>query len=137
MRSPSGAGGSPPVRVLIVDDSRTVQRIVSAAVADLGAVVVACASDGEDGLASFREHRPDVVLLDITMPNKDGRECLREILALEPGARVVMLSALSSEEVRKECLAEGARDFIDKALIADVPAMKAKLSAALLAAAAA
>ncbi len=127
MRSPSGAGAPSPVRVLIVDDSRTVQRVVSAAVANAGAQVVACASDGEDGVESFRAHRPDLVLLDITMPNKDGRECLKEILALDPHAHVVMLSALSSDEVRKECLAEGAQDFIDKALIADSAAMKAKL----------
>ncbi len=115
-------------RVLIVDDSKTIQRGVKATVEALGAQVVGLGNDGEEGLALFREHTPDLVLLDITMPNKDGRECLRDILNGHANANVVMLSALNAPEVIEECLRLGARAFIDKSCLAEPEKLAAEIS---------
>ena len=101
-------------RVLIIDDSRTIQRSVTAQVEAAGGQVAGTASDGDEGVRLYQTLMPDLVLLDITMPNKDGREALKEILEINARATVVMLSAISSDEVIKECLALGAKAFLNK-----------------------
>ena len=114
-------------RVLIVDDSKTIQKVVSAAVTSLGGNVVGTSSDGEDGVQKYKALKPDLVLLDVTMPNKDGRQCLKEIMEFDPRACVVMLSALNSEDVIKECLQIGAKAFIDKPSVSHNDALKRAL----------
>ena len=101
-------------KVLVVDDSKAVQRLVSKCIESIGSEVVGYADDGEDGFEKFKSLHPDLVLLDITMPNKDGRECLKDILAHNADARVVMLSALNSQEVIQDCLQMGAVAFLNK-----------------------
>lgn len=102
------------MRILIVDDSRSIQKSVSWRIQKLGHTVLGLGSDGNEGAALYKAHQPDLTLLDITMPNKDGRECLKEILAINPSAKVVMLSAVGNPEVIEECLQIGALAFIDK-----------------------
>jgi two-component system chemotaxis response regulator CheY len=101
-------------KVLIIDDSSTVRRLVSNCVRALGGDIVGLAEDGDEGIEKFKTLKPDIVLLDITMPNKDGRECLKEIMAIDSTAFVVMLSAVGSEEVKTECFTMGAKAFLDK-----------------------
>lgn len=114
-------------RVLIIDDSKTIQKLVASCVTSLGATVAGIAGDGEEGVSLFNSLKPDLVLLDITMPNKDGRECLKEIMVSNPRATVVMLSALSSEEIIKECLALGAKAFLDKTVISQKEVLETEL----------
>ncbi len=114
-------------RVLIIDDSPTIQRVVISHVESAGGQVVGTATDGDEGILKFKELKPELVLLDITMPNKDGRECLKEILLIDARARVVMLSAISSPEVIKECLALGAKAFLDKTTGFTEGSLKAEL----------
>ncbi len=102
------------LRVLIIDDSKVIQKVVSKQALELGLQVVGVASDGDEGIDLFKKHKPYLTLLDISMPNKDGRECLREILEMEPKANVIMLSALNSPEIVSECLALGAKAFLNK-----------------------
>jgi len=102
------------IRVLVVDDSRFMAKIVKDGLEDAGCEVVAVGEDGNQGVELFRAHRPDVVLLDITMPNKDGRECLQEILDEDPSARVVMVTAIKDDDVLNACLEAGARGFVRK-----------------------
>ncbi|MCP5152787.1 MAG: response regulator [Ectothiorhodospiraceae bacterium] len=109
-------------RILVVDDSKFVARAMTAALTSAGHEVIAIGHDGNEGAALFREHRPDLVLLDITMPNRDGRDCLADILATDPGARVVMVSAIKEQDVVSDCLAHGALDFISKPLQLGDPA---------------
>ena len=76
--------------------------------------VVAEAVDGEQALEQFLEHRPDIVTLDITMPNVDGLQALSMILTADPRACVVIVSAVGQKQVVFEALGKGAKDFIVK-----------------------
>ncbi len=115
-------------RILIIDDSKVIQRVVSEKLKAIQEEVVGLAGDGDEGVEKFKQLRPDLVLLDVTMPNKDGRECLKEILAIDPRASVIMLSALNSSEVIKECLALGAKAFIDKSVITEKDGLAKELA---------
>jgi two-component system chemotaxis response regulator CheY len=102
---------------MLCDDSRTILTLLEKKLTDAGHEVVGKANDGEEGVKLFASTKPDLALLDITMPNKDGRECLRGILSLNPGAKTIMVSALQEESVVQECLKTGARAFITKSKI--------------------
>ena len=101
-------------RVLVVDDAAFMRKMVSDALAKGGHEVIGQAGNGVEALERFRELKPDLMTLDITMPEKDGLTALREIMAADPSARVVMCSALSQESKVLEAVRAGARDFIAK-----------------------
>jgi two-component system chemotaxis response regulator CheY len=77
------------------------------------------AGDGVEAVARYQELRPEVTTLDITMPEKDGIAALKEIIAIDPAARVVMCSALGHESKVLESIKLGARDFVVKPFQAD------------------
>jgi two-component system chemotaxis response regulator CheY len=101
-------------RILVVDDAAFMRRMVSDVLTSGGHEVVGEAADGNEAVERYRELRPDVMTLDITMPEKDGLTALRELIALDPGAKVVMCSALGQESKVLEAVKAGARDFIAK-----------------------
>jgi two-component system chemotaxis response regulator CheY len=101
-------------RVLVVDDAAFMRKMLSDVLAKGGHEVVGEAGNGEEAVQRFQELRPDIMTLDITMPEKDGIAALKEILALEPAARVVMCSALGQESKVLESIKAGARDFVVK-----------------------
>jgi two-component system chemotaxis response regulator CheY len=103
-----------PKRVLIADDAVFMRELLREILGDAGYEIAAEAADGTEAVECFREHSPDLVTLDIVMPRKSGLDALREILALNPGACVVMCSALGQEALVMESLEAGARDFIVK-----------------------
>lgn len=100
--------------VLLCDDSRALRMLASRQLADAGFDVVAEAGDGVAAVSQYRAHRPDVVLLDLVMPEQDGKQALREILALDPAARVVILSSLGARNDIEECLRMGAMSYLQK-----------------------
>jgi two-component system chemotaxis response regulator CheY len=101
-------------RVLVVDDAAFMRKMVSDALVKGGHEVVGEAGDGNEAVARYQELRPEVTTLDITMPEKDGLAALQEIMALDPGARVVMCSALGQESKVLESIKIGAKDFVVK-----------------------
>ena len=101
-------------RVLVVDDAAFMRKMVSDALTKGGHEVVGEAGNGVEAVARYQELRPEVTTLDITMPEKDGLAALKEIIALDPGARVVMCSALGQESKVLESIKAGARDFVVK-----------------------
>jgi two-component system chemotaxis response regulator CheY len=101
-------------RVLVVDDAAFMRKMVSDALASGGHEIVGEAGDGAEAVVRYQELRPEVTTLDITMPEKDGLEALREIIALDPGARVVICSALGQESKVLESIKLGAKDFVVK-----------------------
>lgn len=101
-------------RVLIVDDTAFMRKLLTDALASGGHEVVGEAANGDEAVARFRELKPDITTLDITMPDKDGIAALREILSLDPSARVVMCSALGQEAKVIESIKIGAKDFVVK-----------------------
>ena len=101
-------------RVLVVDDAAFMRKVLTDALAKGGHEVVGEGANGVEAVARFQELHPDVTTLDITMPEKDGLEALREILAADPGAKVIMCSALGQESKVLESIRLGARDFVVK-----------------------
>ena len=101
-------------RVLVVDDAAFMRKMVSDALASGGHEVVGEASNGVEALDRFQELRPDVTTLDITMPEKDGLSALKDILAFDPAARIIMCSALGQESKVLEAIKGGAKDFVVK-----------------------
>ena len=108
-----GEGTRAP-RLLVVDDATIMRMRIAGIAREAGWVVVAEAVNGREGLARYAEHRPDLVTLDIVMPELDGVEALREIRAADPNARVVMVSAVDQRAKLRECFALGALDFVVK-----------------------
>jgi two-component system chemotaxis response regulator CheY len=108
-----------PYRVLIADDAAFMREMLREILTDAGFRVVAEAEDGVQAVASYREHRPDLVTLDIVMPRKSGIDTLREIRAEDPNACVVMCSALGQEALVMEALDSGARDYVVKPFRSD------------------
>ena len=106
-------------RVLVVDDAAFMRKMVSDALTKGGHEVVGEAGNGVEAVARYQELRPEVTTLDITMPEKDGLAALKEIIAIDPAARVVMCSALGQESKVLESIKAGARDFVVKPFQAD------------------
>jgi two-component system, chemotaxis family, chemotaxis protein CheY len=106
-------------RVLVVDDAAFMRKLVGDALTNGGHEVVGEACNGVEAVERFEALRPDVTTLDITMPERDGLSALKEILVLDPSAKVVMCSALGQESKVLEALRGGARDFVVKPFQAD------------------
>jgi two-component system chemotaxis response regulator CheY len=100
-------------KILIVDDAAFMRMRCSKLLVDNG-FEVAEAADGEEALTKYKEHKPDAVLLDITMPNMDGLSTLKELLKIDPGARIAMVTAMGQQSMVMEALKTGARDFVVK-----------------------
>jgi two-component system chemotaxis response regulator CheY len=101
-------------RVLIVDDAAFMREMLRDILDGAGYEIVGEAVDGDQAVSLFRESSPDLVTLDIVMPRKSGLDALREIRAVDPGACVVMCSALGQEALVMQALEAGASDFIVK-----------------------
>jgi len=109
-----------PVRVLVVDDAVFMRSMISEILTRTGRFeIVAEAANGHEALDRFRELRPDLVTMDIVMPEMDGIEATKEILRIDPAATIVICSALGQESLVIESIAAGARDFIVKPFAAD------------------
>ena len=100
--------------VLIVDDALFMRSLLRDVFEQAGWQVVAEAENGQQAIEQFSQHRPDLVTMDIVMPEMGGIDALKRILALEPEARVVMCSALGQDSMVMEAIRAGARDFIVK-----------------------
>lgn len=101
-------------KILVVDDALFMRKTIRRILLESGYRDVWEAKDGEEALTLFRERKPDLVILDITMPGKSGIDVLEEILAQDPKAQVVMCSAVGQEMMIQKALMMGAKDFIVK-----------------------
>ena len=101
-------------RVLIVDDAIIMRMRIKEIALESGWEIAGEAANGEEGLAQYRELRPDLMTLDIVMPKMDGVAVLRQIREEDPQARIVMVSAVDQKGKLTECIRLGAVDFIVK-----------------------
>ena len=101
-------------RVLIVDDALIMRKRIKDIAEEAGWQVAGEAKDGEEAVALYKQERPDLVTLDIVMPKMDGVSALKLLMADDPDASVVMVSAVDQKEKLNECIHWGAIDFIVK-----------------------
>ncbi len=101
-------------RLMIADDSNIVRSKIARALGQHGLSIIGLAANGREALELFRTARPEVVTMDLTMPEMDGIECIRQIRALDPKVRILVVSALSDKATAIQALKEGAQGFLDK-----------------------
>jgi two-component system chemotaxis response regulator CheY len=102
------------MKLLIVDDSNVIRKAVRKYTDKHELEFVGAAADGQQALDLFREHAPDIVTLDITMPEVDGMTCMETMLREAPDTRVIIVTALSDKSTALQALEQGAIDYIPK-----------------------
>jgi two-component system chemotaxis response regulator CheY len=101
-------------KILIVDDAAFMRMMIKDTLKKNGYADFLEASDGEQAVQMYKTEKPDLVLMDITMPNKNGLDALKEIKEFDSNAKVVMCSAMGQESMVVEAIRSGAKDFIVK-----------------------
>jgi len=101
-------------RVLIVDDAAFMRISIKNMLTKNGYEIVGEAENGAIGVEMYKELQPDIVTMDITMPELSGLDALKEITKLDPQAKVVMVSAMGQEAMVREAIVSGAKGFIVK-----------------------
>lgn len=101
-------------RILVVDDAAFMRMMIKNILTKYGYEVVGEAENGTVAVRMYEELSPDLVTMDITMPEMDGIECVKAILAKDPQANIVMVSAMGQQAMVMEAIQAGARDFIVK-----------------------
>jgi len=104
-------------QVLLVDDTAFMRHMLRNILTREGFEVAAEAGNGRQAVEAYRQARPDLVIMDITMPEMDGIAAVREIAGQDPAARIVMCSALGQQELIIAALEAGARDFVVKPFV--------------------
>lgn len=107
-------------RILVVDDAAFMRISIKNILGKNGYEVCGEAENGEVAVAKYQELNPDIVTMDITMPVMDGLTGLRNILAVDPNANVIMISAMGQETMVREAIIAGAKGFIVKPFKEDV-----------------
>ncbi len=102
------------MRLMIVDDSMIIRRRISRAVQDFGLDVVGTAVDGTEAVEIVRQARPQLVTMDLTMPEMDGIECIEEILKIDPSLKILVVSALADKATAIKAMKMGAHGFLCK-----------------------
>ncbi len=101
-------------RILICDDARFMRLMLSRIITKMGHEVVGEASNGEEAVKLYHQLRPDIITLDVVMPKMDGLNALRKILALDPNAKVLMVTAIGNQTMVLNAMRLGAREYVVK-----------------------
>ena len=100
--------------VLVVDDTLFMRTAISNMLQEWGLEVVAHAANGKEAVAMYKEHSPDLVTMDLTMPVMSGLDASKIIIQDDPEAKIIMITALGKQQNIVEALESGAKDFITK-----------------------
>ncbi|MFW9993447.1 MAG: response regulator [Candidatus Odinarchaeota archaeon] len=102
------------VNLLIADDSKYIRDLLRTILEKEGHTIVAEATSGTEVLQLYSEHQPELVLLDILMDEPNGIECVKQIKQNDPGAKILMISALGQDGIVNKAIAAGAIDYLVK-----------------------
>ncbi len=100
--------------ILLVDDLNFIKKIERNVLEKHGHQVIGDASDGAEAIVQYMKHKPDIVIMDITMPKVNGIEAVEKILQIDPKACIVMCSALSHKRVLFKAIKAGAKEYLVK-----------------------
>ncbi|MFP4660985.1 MAG: response regulator [Halanaerobiales bacterium] len=101
-------------RVLVVDDAAFMRMMIKNILVDGGFEIVGEAENGRDAIDAFRDLRPDLVTMDITMPEMDGIDAVKAILEIDRNAKIIMCSAMGQQAMVIDAIQAGAKDFVVK-----------------------
>jgi two-component system, chemotaxis family, chemotaxis protein CheY len=101
-------------KVLVVDDAIFMRRMLTDILTEAGYKVVAEAANGIEAVEEYKKERPDIVTMDIIMPEMDGIEAVKGIMKADKDARILMVSAMGQQQLVVEAIQAGAKDFIVK-----------------------
>ena len=107
-------------KILIVDDSKTSRKFLRNMLEQAGHEIVAEAVNGAEGVEKFRIYRQDITTMDITMPVLGGIDAVKDIIEIDPDAKIIMVTAAGQKANMIEALKKGAADFIQKPFDMDV-----------------
>lgn len=107
------------MKVIVVDDNVLTRDLIKDLLTDMGHQVVGEADNGNDAVKVFAEQHPELVLLDLIMPGKTGLEALQEIIAIDPSAKVVMVTAVQQDPITQQLLEKGATAILHKPFMYD------------------
>lgn len=110
----NGASSRRSLRLLIVDDSNIMRRRIERSQQFEELEVVGTAANGLEALEMFRKTDPDMVTMDLTMPQMDGIECISRLVQLKPAVRILVISALADKATAVEAMERGANGFLNK-----------------------
>lgn len=102
------------LKMMVVDDSRIIRNKIGRAQQIAGLQIVGAAANGREAVAIFQRELPDLVTMDITMPELDGIQCIERILKLRADTRILVISALADKATAIEALKRGAQGFLCK-----------------------
>ncbi len=100
--------------ILIADDAAFMRKMIKKTLASMGLETFLEATNGIEAVEMYRTHQPDLVFLDVTMPEKSGLEALKEIMAMNGEAKVIMCSAIGQDGTIMEAIRAGASEFVVK-----------------------
>lgn len=103
-------------RVLVVDDAVFMRKTISGALLEAGFEVAGEAKTGVEAVKKYKELNPDVVTMDITMPDMDGINAIKKIKEYDPNCYIIVISAMGQDDMVKEALVAGAKNFLVKPL---------------------
>ena len=106
-------------KILISDDSILARKQLKDIISSLGTPTFVEASNGQAAIDKYKEEKPDLVFLDIVMPEKDGNIAIQEIMAYDPKAEIIIASSVGTQSQLKCALEAGAKDFIQKPIDKD------------------
>jgi two-component system, chemotaxis family, chemotaxis protein CheY len=101
-------------KLMIVDDSNIMRRRIERSNQFDELELVGTASNGVEALEMFKKTDPDVVTMDLTMPQMDGIECISKLVVLKPAVRILVISALADKATAVEAMEKGANGFLNK-----------------------
>lgn len=101
-------------KILVVDDAKVIRMVIKRLLTQQGYEVVGEAGNGREALEKYKELKPDAVTMDIIMPEVDGIQGLKEILAFDKQAKVIMISAIDQRDSLTDAIRNGATDYVVK-----------------------
>ena len=101
-------------KIMIADDSDAIRLVLKDILGIGKSEVIAEAVDGAEAVDLYQKHKPDLLLLDLAMPKKDGMTVVREVMQFDPNAKIVLITASDDQKVINQCLEEGATTYISK-----------------------